>query len=196
MVPETNYSIAESFYCFRARCVRRLRVLSPVQFDYEPRVHASKVSYMRTDRKLTLEFSALKAAAAQILPKTMFRIRAIVSQLARDRGQPFFRQSLTPSPQPSPHWGEGVRACLIPIFLASALTGCVTARMHTQAELNDVGQNCGLALGELFQDESEKRLIFLFRPDSTPQERSCVAKFARKNGLKAVFVNAVNLPAS
>jgi hypothetical protein len=76
------------------------------------------------------------------------------------------------------------------------LSGCVTARMHTQVELNHVGENCGLALGELFQDESEKRLIFLFRPDSTPQERSCVARFARKNGLKAVFVNAINLPAS
>jgi len=89
----------------------------------------------------------------------------------------------------------------IPVLLALLatgilLSGCVTARMHTDAELNGVTQQCGLALGELFQDESEKRLIFLFRPDSTPQERTCVAKFARKNGLKAVFVNAVNFPAS
>jgi hypothetical protein len=68
--------------------------------------------------------------------------------------------------------------------------------MHTQAELNDVGQNGGLAVGELFQDESEKRLIFLFRPDSSPEERACVAKWARKNGLKTVFVNAINYPAS
>jgi hypothetical protein len=68
--------------------------------------------------------------------------------------------------------------------------------MHTQAELNGVGQNCGLAVGELFQDESEKRLIFLFRPDSSPEERACVAKWARKNGLKTVFVNAINYPAS
>jgi hypothetical protein len=83
---------------------------------------------------------------------------------------------------------------LVPAFLL--LSACVTARMHTQAELNDVGSQCGLALGELFQDESEKRLLFLFRPDSTPQERACVARWAKKNGLKAVFVNAVNLPAS
>ena len=84
----------------------------------------------------------------------------------------------------------------IPISIAICLSGCVTARMHTQAELNDVGQNCGLAVGELFQDESEKRLIFLFRPDSSPEERACVAKWARKNGLKTVFVNAINYPAS
>lgn len=85
---------------------------------------------------------------------------------------------------------------LTTIGIALSLSGCVTARMHTQVELNDVGQTCGLALGELFQDESEKRLVFLFRPDSTPQERACVARWAKKNGLKAVFVNAVNLPAS
>ena len=82
------------------------------------------------------------------------------------------------------------------LALSACLSACVTARMHTQAELNSVTQQCGLALGELFQDESEKRLVFLFRPDSTPQERSCVAKWARKNGLKAVFVNALNFPAS
>jgi hypothetical protein len=82
---------------------------------------------------------------------------------------------------------------LVPAFL---LSGCVTARMHTEAELNSVGQQCGLALGELFQDESEKRLVFLFRPDSSPQERACVARWAKKNGLKAVFVNSVNFPAS
>lgn len=88
------------------------------------------------------------------------------------------------------------RSALITIAIAISLSGCVTAQMHTQAELNDVGRNCGLALGELFQDESEKRLVFLFRPDSTPNERACVARWAKKNGLKAVFVNAVNLPAS
>jgi hypothetical protein len=68
--------------------------------------------------------------------------------------------------------------------------------MHSDAELNVVGEQCGLALGELFQDESEKRLVFLFRPDSTPEQRACVRQWAKKNGLKAVFVNAVNFPAS
>ena len=82
------------------------------------------------------------------------------------------------------------------IILSSALllSGCVTARMHTEAELATIGKRCGLALGELFQDESEKRLVFLFRPDSTPGQRACVAKWARRNGLKAVFVNAINFP--
>ena len=88
------------------------------------------------------------------------------------------------------------RMTLVALGAAASLAGCVTARMHTQAELNGITQQCGLALGELFQDESEKRLVFLFRPGSSPQERACVAKWARRNGLKAVFVNAVNFPAS
>jgi hypothetical protein len=79
---------------------------------------------------------------------------------------------------------------------ALALSACATAQMHTQAELNSVGQQCGLALGELFQDESEKRLLFLFRPGSTPYERGCVLRWARARHLHVVFVNAVNMPES
>ena len=91
-----------------------------------------------------------------------------------------------------------MRALITVAFAGVTLTlaACVTARMYTQAELNGITRQCGLALGELFQDESEKRLVFLFRPDASPQERACVAKWARRNGLKAVFVNSVNFPAS
>ena len=71
-----------------------------------------------------------------------------------------------------------------------ALSACATpARMHTDAQLNEVATGCGLALGELIQDASEKRLLLMIRQDSTPQQRVCVARWARKNGLKAVFVN-------
>ena len=73
-------------------------------------------------------------------------------------------------------------------------SACVTpARMHTDAELNDVGRQCGLALGELMQDEAEKRLLLMIRQDPSPEQRVCVAKWARKNGLKAVFVH-MNFP--
>jgi hypothetical protein len=61
--------------------------------------------------------------------------------------------------------------------------------MHTDAQLNDVALGCGLALGELIQDESEKRLLLLIRDSPNPEQRVCVAKWARKNGLKAVFLN-------
>ena len=80
--------------------------------------------------------------------------------------------------------------------LMLALSACVTARLHSEAELNDVGRKCGLALGELFQDESEKRLLFLFKVRPTPSERSCAYQFARRNHLRLVLIDAINEPAS
>ena len=73
--------------------------------------------------------------------------------------------------------------------LALGLSACVTPRMHSEAELNDVTKACGLALGELMQDESQKKLLLLVRQDPSPDQRVCVAKWARRNGLRTVFVN-------
>lgn len=76
-----------------------------------------------------------------------------------------------------------------------ALSACATpARMHDEAQLNSVALGCGLAMGELIQDESEKRLLLTMRSDPSSRQRVCVARWARENGLKAVFVN-IQLPA-
>jgi len=75
------------------------------------------------------------------------------------------------------------------ILAVLTLSACVTPQMHTDAQLNDVATSCGLALGELMQDESEKRLLLMIHQDASPAQRVCVAKWARRNGLKAVFVN-------
>ena len=61
--------------------------------------------------------------------------------------------------------------------------------MHTEAQLNEVATGCGLALGELIQDESEKKLLLMIHQDPTTQQRACVARWARKNGLRTVFVH-------
>jgi hypothetical protein len=61
--------------------------------------------------------------------------------------------------------------------------------MHDEAQLNSIALGCGLALGELIQDESEKKLLLMIRQDPSAEQRLCVAKWARRNGLKAVFVN-------
>jgi hypothetical protein len=68
--------------------------------------------------------------------------------------------------------------------------------MHSADELNAVALRCGLAVGELFQDESEKRLLFLFRPGSSIEERRCVTRWARPRGLHPVFVNSIQFPES
>ena len=77
------------------------------------------------------------------------------------------------------------------------LSACATqARMHDNAQLNQVAVGCGLALGELIQDESEKTLLLMIRQDPSPEQRVCVAKWARRNGLKAVFVDNIHFPES
>ena len=65
--------------------------------------------------------------------------------------------------------------------------------MHTEAQLNDVATGCGLALGELIQDDSQKKLLLAIRSEPSIAQRACVGRWARRNGLKAVFVN-VNYP--
>ena len=75
-----------------------------------------------------------------------------------------------------------------------ALSACATpARMHDEAQLNRVALGCGLALGELIQDESEKKLLLLVHDKPSVEQRICVARWARHNGLKAVFVG-INFP--
>ena len=82
------------------------------------------------------------------------------------------------------------------LALPLALSACATARLHSVEEINSVGASCGVELGEVFQDESEKRLLFLMRPDASDAQRLCVLRWARKNHLKFVFVNAINFPES
>jgi hypothetical protein len=83
------------------------------------------------------------------------------------------------------------RLASISCLLATlALCACATpAAMHTEAQLNEVATGCGLALGELIQDESQKKLLLTVHQDVSPNQRACVVHWARRNGLKAVFVN-------
>ena len=79
------------------------------------------------------------------------------------------------------------------LALASAiltLSACATpARMHSDDQLNTVALGCGLTYGELIQDESEKRLLLLIHDNPNAGQRICVTKWARRNGLRPVFVN-------
>ena len=78
---------------------------------------------------------------------------------------------------------------LAALVLVASLSACTTtARMHDQAQLNTVATGCGLALGELIQDESEKKLLLVIRQNASDSQRACVAQWARRNGLKPVFV--------
>ena len=72
----------------------------------------------------------------------------------------------------------------------AALSACATpARIHTQDQLDTIALGCGLTYGELIQDESEKRLLLLIHDSPNADQRVCVTKWARRNGLKPVFLN-------
>jgi len=74
--------------------------------------------------------------------------------------------------------------------MALPLSACATpAVMHSETQLNSVALGCGLALGELIQDEADRRLLLTVHQDPTLQQRACVAQWARRNGLKTVFVH-------
>ena len=89
-----------------------------------------------------------------------------------------------------------MRYSLVAVMLALCVSACVTpAQMHTTDQLNTVALGCGLALGELIQDASERKLLLLVRDKPSARQRSCVTRWARKNGLKPVFLN-INFPAA
>ena len=70
-------------------------------------------------------------------------------------------------------------ARLIPLAMI-CLSACATpARLHTTDQLNTVALGCGLALGELIQDESQKKLLLAIRQEPSVQQRAHCATQAR-----------------
>lgn len=87
-----------------------------------------------------------------------------------------------------------MRRAWIGLTVALPLSACVTARLHTQEQLNDVARSCGLSYGEVVQEAEEKRLLFLYRVAPEPEQRRCVYAWAHKNHMTLVIINAINDP--
>jgi len=79
-------------------------------------------------------------------------------------------------------------------LLPLVLTACATAQLHTEAQLNEVAVTCGLSVGDVVQEQEEKRLLFLYRVAPEPRQRHCVYQWAHRNHLTLVVINAVNDP--
>ena len=82
------------------------------------------------------------------------------------------------------------------MLIAAALTlsGCVTARMHSGAELSAAGRACGLSEGELVQEAELKKVLFLYRVAPSREMRSCVFRWEDKNHMRLAVIEAVNYP--
>ena len=69
------------------------------------------------------------------------------------------------------------------------LAGCATIpRLYSENELSTVSRACGLAAGELVQEEEEPRLVFLFRQGPSRSQVSCVRDWSRKRKLTLALV--------
>ena len=85
---------------------------------------------------------------------------------------------------------EAALVLSLPLILSS----CATAQLHTEAQLNEVAVTCGLSVGDVVQEQEEKRLLFLYRSAPEPRQRHCVYQWAHRNHLTLVVINAVNDP--
>jgi hypothetical protein len=92
---------------------------------------------------------------------------------------------------------------LLPVAVAAAaaaslsVAGCTTARpmrMYSQQELGVVAHRCGLALGEVSQEEEEPRLLFLFAERAAEGEVRCVRRWSRRHSLHFVHIEALVEP--
>jgi hypothetical protein len=87
-----------------------------------------------------------------------------------------------------------VKRAFVALAATLTLSACATAKLHTEAQLNDVARSCGLSYGEVVQEAEEKRLLFLYRVAPKPEQRRCIYQWARKNHMHLVVINAINEP--
>lgn len=75
-----------------------------------------------------------------------------------------------------------------------ALSACVTpaARLYSETELSAVSSKCGLAQGEVLQEEEEPRILFLFSPAASPSQRKCVARWSKRRGLHLAYIEGID----
>jgi hypothetical protein len=78
------------------------------------------------------------------------------------------------------------------VLTALGLSACATpTRMYSAAELGRAGTACGLALGELAQEEEEPRLLFMIVPTPARAQSSCVRRWARRRSLHVVTIEGL-----
>jgi hypothetical protein len=72
------------------------------------------------------------------------------------------------------------------------LGGCATTRLYSATELSALGRNCGIAEGEVVQEEDEPRLLFLYTVGPSKAQISCVAQWSRKHNLHLALIEGAN----
>jgi hypothetical protein len=63
--------------------------------------------------------------------------------------------------------------------------------MYSPQELGVVAERCGLALGEVVQEEEEPRILFLFAAGAPAGEVRCVRRWSHRRSLHFVHIEAL-----
>ncbi len=83
-----------------------------------------------------------------------------------------------------------MRAALL-LALSLGLAGCVTVREYSETELSDVARACGLAEGEVVQEPSYPKILFLYAAGPSAEQKSCVQRWARKRNLHLAYIDGI-----
>ena len=73
-----------------------------------------------------------------------------------------------------------------------ALSACaVQPRLHSARELAALADRCDVRETELAQHRTRPEIFYFLRPTATEPQLICVARWAKKNRLRLVYVEAV-----
>ena len=76
--------------------------------------------------------------------------------------------------------------------IAFALSACaVQPRLHSARELTALAERCDVRETELAQHRTRPEIFYFLRPTATEPQLICVARWAKKNHLRLVYVEAV-----
>ena len=83
-------------------------------------------------------------------------------------------------------------AILILAIATALLSACATpARIHSASELASVAERCDVAAHELAQHRERPEIFYFLKPAASEPQLICVVRWAKKNHLKLVYVEAV-----
>jgi hypothetical protein len=79
------------------------------------------------------------------------------------------------------------------LALATLLAACATtqARLHSLRELSGLATRCDVASHTLAQHQERPELFYFLDPTASEAQLLCVGRWAKKNHLRLVYVEAV-----
>ena len=76
--------------------------------------------------------------------------------------------------------------------VAPLLTACaVQPRLHSARELTALADRCDVRETELAQHRERPEIFYYLNPTASEAQLLCVGRWAKKNGLRMVYVEAV-----